>query len=363
MRQPRPDPQIGKSALMSGQVGELVNPAEFSVHNVIMAFERYSYEGNWLFCVFDQSDICAARVGFGRGRFDWQDYGLQNQCISDQALFYRIEVITSSGVYAYVASDENSGRNIESSTNVVDISLSESNTAKFQIRGWPQMSWHFKHPANGLTVDLKADVQRMVIWPDCIMPRNTFSLCVGSCSVEGAIEFDGKIGEVSGGAFYDHPRVTVQSNRVPPFGWYLYAPLRFADGSCLVSNYHEDILGHKNFEVSMGFLERPDGTCLWLTDCQIRNMRVGEDGNPVSWETELRGPGALIRYRASIVGLALARSWDAAGSAGGPANYPGFPLLMSAEGEYKLGPAMSLLQDGRGIAEFLAHPDSLLLRP
>ncbi|HCJ35110.1 MAG TPA: hypothetical protein DHV65_12550 [Ktedonobacter sp.] len=106
--------------------------------------------------------------------------------------------------------------------------------------GWPQMSWHFKHPANGLTVDLKADVQRMVIWPDCVMPSNRFSMCVGRCSVAGAIEFEGKIGEVSGGAFYDHPRVTVQSNRVPPFGWYLYAPLRFADGSCLVSNYHEE---------------------------------------------------------------------------------------------------------------------------
>jgi len=51
MRQLRHDPQIGKSALMSGQVGQLVNPAEFSVHNVIMAFDRYSYEGNWLFCI------------------------------------------------------------------------------------------------------------------------------------------------------------------------------------------------------------------------------------------------------------------------------------------------------------------------
>ncbi len=84
-----------KSSFCIGRPGTFTPADRFPISNVVITPDRYSYEGNWLFCTFTQSDIVAARIGFGRGKMDWRDYGLDEAPISENSLFIRIEIITA----------------------------------------------------------------------------------------------------------------------------------------------------------------------------------------------------------------------------------------------------------------------------
>jgi hypothetical protein len=59
-------------------------------------------------------------------------------------------------------------------------------------------------------------------------------MCIGACTVRGLVRTGGQEVRVAGGGFYDHPRVLAEANDVPPFGWYLYAPVRFSNGTMIV---------------------------------------------------------------------------------------------------------------------------------
>lgn len=91
-----------KSAVLAGRPGVFTRRGEFPTSNVVMASDRYSYEGNWLFCSFDHTELLAARVGFSRGKMDWRDYGLDEAPASENALFCRVEVVTAEGIYAHL---------------------------------------------------------------------------------------------------------------------------------------------------------------------------------------------------------------------------------------------------------------------
>jgi hypothetical protein len=82
---------------MSGQPGVFRRPEEFPLANVVIAPDRYSYEGNWLFCSFNHSELLGARVGFGKGTIDWR---LDDAPMTESALFCRAEVVTAKGIYA-----------------------------------------------------------------------------------------------------------------------------------------------------------------------------------------------------------------------------------------------------------------------
>ena len=112
-----------QSLVLIGRPGTFTPADRFPISNVVITPDRYSYEGNWLFCTFTQSEIVAARIGFGRGKMDWRDYGLDEAPTSENSLFTRIEIITARGIYAYLSSDPNLGQALHSSATGLDIRL------------------------------------------------------------------------------------------------------------------------------------------------------------------------------------------------------------------------------------------------
>ena len=217
--------RLEKSAVLLGRPGAFSPAGQFPISNLIIDAERYSYEGNWLFCTFTRSDIVAARIGFGRGMMDWRDYGLEDAPRSANALFSRIEIITSRGIYAYFFSDPNVGKLLSSSLTALDLGLSQGRQDLIRMSGWPSTRWQFQNPEATLKTDLTVHMNQLTVWPDFLMPNNIFGVSVGSATVTGDVFIDGEQIPVAGTAVFDHPRIVVQPNPVPPFGWYLYAPI------------------------------------------------------------------------------------------------------------------------------------------
>src|SRR5258705_11320254 len=133
--------RLEKSAVLLGRPGIITPAQEFPISNIVIAADRYSYEGNWLFCTFAQSDIVAARIGFGRGKMDWRDYGLEDAAMSANALFSRIEIITSQGIYAYLSSDPDAGKSLALSPIGLDLRLSQGRQDSIRMSGWPTTRW------------------------------------------------------------------------------------------------------------------------------------------------------------------------------------------------------------------------------
>jgi hypothetical protein len=148
------------------------------------------------------------------------------------------------------------------------------------------------------------------------MPRNTFGMCLGTGRVEGVVNIEGRECSVEGGGIFDHPRIVVEENIVAPFGWYLYSPVRFVDGTHLACYYSEDADGQRDSVYSAGLLTLPGRKTCWLGDCNVVNLELDTDGLPVRWETLLRSEGAQVSLRVKICQLPLrqfgqSRSWEA----------------------------------------------------
>jgi hypothetical protein len=347
--------RLEKSAVLLGRPGTFLPAGEFPLSNVVMAVDRYSYEGNWLFCTFAQSDILAARVGFGRGKMDWRDYGLEDAPRSANALFSRIEIITSQGIYAYFSSDPDAGKSLSSSATGLDLRLNRGQQDLIRMAGWPDTRWQFRNAEATLTTDLMVQMNQLTVWPDFLMPNNIFGVSVGSATVSGNICIDGERIAVAGTAVFDHPRIVVQPNAVAPFGWYLYAPIQFAEGIQLACYYSEDGTGQRDDVYSAGMMIWKDAQGCWLADCQVSNLKLDDDGSPVQWETQLMSKSCSASFSAKIRQLPLVRGWGEADPSRTQGKYVAYPLLMEVEGEAEFQGQRVRLEQGRGIAEFLVR--------
>jgi hypothetical protein len=347
--------RLEKSAVMTGRPGAFRRPEEFPLSNVVIAPDRYSYEGNWLFCSFNHSELLGVRVGFGRGRIDWRDYGLDEAPMTESALFSRVEVITTKGIHAYLFSSSTAGGKVRLVPDRFEIQFEEDGRQLFHLSGWPNMRWKFQNPEGSLRVDLSAELDGMLVWPDCVLPRNTFGMCLGTSQVEGIVHIEGKDLSVKGSGIFDHPRIQVEENNVPPFGWYLYSPVQFADGTQLACYYSQDGVGERDSIYSAAVLILADGKACWLGDCKVVNLKLDPDGLPVQWETLLSGEGAEISLRVKICQLPFLQGWGDADASKAQGKYVAYPLLMEVEGAAEFRCQMVRLEQGRGIAEFLVR--------
>jgi hypothetical protein len=344
-----------KSAVLLGRPGTFSSAEQFPVSNVIIDADRYSYEGNWLFCTFGQSDIVAARIGFGRGKMDWRDYGLEGAPISAKALFSRIEIITSQGIYAYFSSDPEAGEFLTSSPSVFDLRFNQGQQDLIRMSGWPVTRWRFQNPEGTLTAEFTVELSQLTVWPDFLMPSNIFGVSVGSAAVSGSVCLEGETHSVAGTAVFDHPRIVVQPNSVAPFGWYLYAPIQFANGIQLACYYSEDGTGQRDDIYSAGMMVWKNGKGHFLTECQVSNLILDSDGQPAQWETRLKGNEYSVYFLAKIRELPLVRGWGDADPSRTQGKYVAYPLLMEVEGEAVFEGQQMKLEQGRGIAEFLVR--------
>jgi hypothetical protein len=320
-----------------------------------MAPNLYSYEGNWLFCSFDHSELLAARVGFGRGKMDWRDYGLDEAPATENALFWRVEVVTAEGIFAHLSSSPTAGQSVRVASDRMEVRFDEGGSELIHLSGWPNIRWRLRNPQGSLSVDLSAQLEGMLVWPDCLLPRNTFGMCLGTARVEGTVHIQGREFSVEGSGIYDHPRILVQKNAVAPFGWYLYSPVQFANGSQLACYYSQDSTGQRDSVYSAALFTLPGGKAWWLQDCDVLNFKLDDDGLPLQWETLLRGKETQISLSAKIRQLPLLQGWGEADPERTQGKYVAYPLLMEVEGEAELEGERVQLERGQGIAEFLVR--------
>src|ERR1051325_1167434 len=194
-----------------GTIGRTVSPQEFPASNYLIDTSRYDYEGNWAFCVFDNEEVPAARFGFGRGQFDFSDYGIAMPC-DPSFVMLQVELMTREGAALWLASTRFKADDVRIDRSKMDVELKSANQTVFRVQGWPQMDWQFESDDREIAVDMRLEVQNVTILADCIMPRNWFAMWMAVCRAEGAVRFQGKTTRVAGTVFYDHPRVVVQSN-------------------------------------------------------------------------------------------------------------------------------------------------------
>ena len=145
----------------------------------------------------------------------------------------------------------------------------------------------------------------------------------------------------------------IQENSVTPFGWYLYSPMRFVDGTQLACYYSEDGTGQCDSVYSAGLIKLPAGRACWLADCKVTNLELDSDGLPVRWETLLRGEGTQVSLQVKIRELPLLRGWGDADPAKLKGKYVAYPLLMEVDGEARILNEGIHLDHRSGIAEFL----------
>lgn len=180
-------------------------------------------------------------------------------------------------------------------------------------------------------------------------------MCIGACTVRGVVRTAGQEIRVAGEGFYDHPRVLAETNDVPPFGWYLYAPVRFSNGTMIVGYHAEDGAGRIDEEYSAAFLAAPGGARRWLPRLRIRQLRFDVHERVHSWEAEMNGPGVDIRYSVQTEPLTMTWLWTSEPGPSASHKYVAFPLSMVVEGECTLDGVTTRLEHGSGIAEFLVR--------
>jgi hypothetical protein len=223
-----------QSKHFSETIGKTIAPTDFPASNYIIDDAKYDYEGNWAFCRFNSEAILAARFGFGRGMLDLSDYGV-NVVPSKSYLWLHIELMTSEGAVLWLCTEKFKAEMVVMKKDSLDIEFVYGRHEIFSIHGWPQMKWHFESDDREVEISMEFNIRNVTILPDNVMPLNLFAMWLAFCDINGSIRINGKQTQVIGTAFYDHPRINVQYHEVPTFGWYLYTPMRFPDGSYLAA--------------------------------------------------------------------------------------------------------------------------------
>jgi hypothetical protein len=98
-----------------------------------------------------------------------------------------------------------------------------------------------------------------------------------------------------------------------------------------------------------------NGKPYWMSNCEISQLRLDEEGLPLAWNTHLQGEGCSASFSVSIRQLPLKQGWGAADPSVTEGKYVAYPLLMNVEGEAKFDSETEVLRDGYGIAEFLVQ--------
>lgn len=339
------------SPCFTGTIGQTILPQDFPASNYLIDTSRYDYEANWAFCVFDSDEVPAARFGFGRGRFDFSDYGLDTPC-DPSFLMLQIELMTREGAALWLASSRFKADNIRHDCTQMDIEFKSADQTVFRIKGWPQMNWQFESDDREIAVDMRLDVQNVTILPDCVMPRNWFAMWLAICHAEGTVHFQDKTTRLTGTAFYDHPRLLVQPNAAPPFGWYLYTPIRFADGSYLVSYFAQDGNGNRVDEYSFGLYINRDGVSHWLATSDVTQRKFDGDGRLQSWQTTWRGSGIECTAEFVVRPTDIRKIWGGQTVPRTRREYSNVPLVFDCQATMHRDSRVNHLA-GIGLAEYL----------
>jgi hypothetical protein len=343
------------STYFEGEIGETIPASSFPASNYVIDDSLYDYEGNWAFCVFDSDDVYAARFGFGRGMIDLSDYG-STERIDKDFLMLHIELMTRDGAVLWIGTGKFKAGEVVIKPGEFDHALVSEGREIFCIAGWPESRWNMQSDDAEVEVDAHLAIVNTTILPDCVMPNNLFAMWVAVCRIDGSVRFREKVVPIKGTAFFDHPRINVRRNAVPQFGWYLYTPTRFSDGSCLISYYTEDAVGSRVDYYSFGLYIDATGESHWLRGTSMQSLTFDSDGKPESWITSWHSEEIDISCRSTVRGTSILKAWGGGSVPQTRKDNGNIPLVFEADAIVRMDEVETAVH-GRGIAEYLAHPD------
>ena len=343
------------SQLFRGVIGQTIAPAQFPAGNYLIDDTRYDYEANWAFCRFDDDQVFAARFGFGRGRFDTRDYGIVNEP-SRSFLFVHVDVMTRNGAFLWTGSDRFTAQQVVMTAREVDRRLVVNQSEIFRVQGWPEMGWRFRSDDGEIEVDMRFDPANVTILPDLTMQHFLFAMWLAAGRVEGVVRFGESRRHVSGTMFFDHPRINVQSNDAAPFGWYIYTPMRFQDGSCLAGYFTRDAAGRIREDYSFGLYIEAGGRSHWLQQTKLDEFQFDEKGQPRSWRQHWRGADITLVTTSQVKPTSILKAWGGLSMAQSDEESRNIPLVFDTEARIVRGD-QPFRVDGGGVAEYLAHPE------
>lgn len=233
----------------------------------------------------------------------------------------------------------------------MDCRLAGGTRDVFRIRGWPDMEWDFASDDGEAAARLRFRIEQLTILPDSVMPHNRFAMWLAMARVEGEVRYRDVRTAVTGTVFYDHPRINIAPQPVAPFGWYLYTPMQFADGSRLAGYYCRDGNGRVVSEYCFGLYMDAAGAATWLTASEVRGLRFDADDKPVAWESEWTGAGFHARLRNQVRPTGIWRAWGGPTVAQTRKENGNIPLVFDVEGDVTQSAHTRPVRGG-GLAEF-----------
>jgi len=344
--------QLGQSPHFQGRIGQAVPAASFPSHNYTIADGQYDYEGNWAFCRFDNEKVMAARVGFGRGKFDWSDYGVTSP-IDHSFLMPHIELMTSQGAVLWIGTGKFQAGQVRLATDTLGAELVTDQGRIFELTGWPHTDWKFESDDHEVAVDLETELRDVTILPDCVLRHNRFAMWLAVGRTTGTVRYGEETARVDGTMFFDHPRIRIEPHEVPPFGWFLYMPVRLADGAFLAAYYSEDGNGQRVDGYSFGFHVDAEGRSMWLGATVLSDLSFDDDNKPHTWQAEWRTDGVTVRARFAVQPTGIRRAWGAGSVPQTRRDNPNIPLVFDCELTIQEGAGENVVA-GAGLAEYVA---------
>lgn len=341
------------SPYFTGTIGETILPSAVPASNYLIDDARYDYEGNWAFCRFDDGEIFGARFGFGRGRVGLQDYGSADEQPAS-FLMLHLEVMTRDGAWLWIGSQKYRAEEITLDPAHMAHTLAPGGNEILRIEGWPDMRWRMQSDDGALAVDMAVDVRNVTILPDCVMQHNLFAMWLAIARAAGEIRIGDRTRRVTGTAFYDHPRINVVEHDVPRFGWYLYTPTRFDDGSHLAAYYTIDSSGNRVDYYSCGLYVDAAGTATWLPEVTLQHFEIDDDRKPCAWTLQYAGDGLTFDVDARVRETAICRAWGTDAVAQSRRENTNMPLIYEVTADMRRDGDSAKLTGG-GLAEYLSY--------
>jgi hypothetical protein len=337
-----------KSDVFDGAVGASGPAALVSKQDYLIDTSRFASEGNWAFCRFASDDVPAARLGFQRGGFNG---GTLDRVPSPSYLQLHLELMTREGAVLWVPSGIYPAESVRTDQHAMDITLDHAGRQIFSMRGWPKIECHYRSVDGYAQADLYFDLKAVTVLPDSVLPQCLFAMWESMGDVSGSVRYADRTVAVNGKVFFDHTRVIPRRHPVVPRQMYVYTTLYFEDGSGLFGYHSIDARGQPIEDYCFGIYLDGAGNGRLLTDTDMTQLTLDEDGIANSWHMCWRAADFSIGTSITVERSRILKSWGARDAPQERRHYSIIPLVLDANAKVVHAGAARKLR-GYGLAEY-----------
>jgi hypothetical protein len=330
-------------------VGATVAAADLSPADCLPDQNRFSSEGYWAFCRFQDDTIPAARFGFQRGGFN---PGPRDETPNASYLQLHLEVMTNEGAILWLPSGNYGANRVQAVPGKLDIRLDDEGSRIFEVVGWPSVKCSFASPDGYLAVELTFHLGTITVLPDSILPHCVFSMWESMGKVQGLIHYDKRRIAVSGMVFFDHTRVIRQTNSVLPRKLSLYTTMYFEDGSGLFGYQALDMEDRPIKDYCFVVYLDPSGQGRLLHGSELAGLNIDSDRIAQGWHISYRDDQLAMDVEVSVHHHEIVKCWGTADSPQRRKDFSILPLVLDGAATITERGTPTKMLRGWGLAEY-----------